>query len=368
MAAVPQGAYPLNSGITETTGPVLVTIPTTAQVGWTAVVGITTNSGFPAPPSGSGWRELHIDFDTINSNQKVQHWVKDLVLADIGATYDFGSPTLARRVGILSLWSGTAADNVSITDPTTVTTAGTSHTSPAGTTTVNGTALLTFWALRIGSSPSPPFATVTVPGTETYEAESHDSISSSPHYTLQSTRRIQASAGAFAGMAATSIAGSTPPGTPVSATSIVRTVLLPPTSNGTGTPPVASFTMSPSTGVAPLTVAFTDTSTGSPTTRSWDFGDGGTSTATNPTHQFVSPGTYTVTLTVTNTSGTSTTTQTVDVTEPQATGGGLALYVNINGVLKPLTLYVNIIEEEVGTPVPDPSSPGVYAPVYPATY
>ena len=50
--------------------------------------------------------------------------------------------------------------------------------------------------------------------------------------------------------------------------------------------------------------AFTDLSTGSPSSWSWDFGDGGTSTAANPSHAFTSTGTFTVCLTVTNICGT----------------------------------------------------------------
>jgi len=51
-------------------------------------------------------------------------------------------------------------------------------------------------------------------------------------------------------------------------------------------------------GPAPLTVRFTDESTGDPKSWSWKFGDGGTSAERNPTHTYTSPGTYTVTLTV----------------------------------------------------------------------
>jgi PKD repeat protein len=70
------------------------------------------------------------------------------------------------------------------------------------------------------------------------------------------------------------------------------------------TPPAASFTSSTTSGEAPLTVNFTNTSTGDPTpTYSWAFGDGGTSTATNPSHTYTSPNTYTVTLTAHNSSG-----------------------------------------------------------------
>jgi PKD repeat protein/sugar lactone lactonase YvrE len=62
--------------------------------------------------------------------------------------------------------------------------------------------------------------------------------------------------------------------------------------------PVAAFTVSRNEGTAPLTVRFTDTSTGSPTSWHWDFGDGTTRTERNPVHVYNEPGTYDVTLTV----------------------------------------------------------------------
>ncbi len=77
--------------------------------------------------------------------------------------------------------------------------------------------------------------------------------------------------------------------------------------------PVASFAESPSSGTAPLQVAFTDTSSCCATSWSWDFGDGGTSDAQNPVHTFTSAGTYSVTLTVTGVGGSSSTSRTVDV-------------------------------------------------------
>src|SRR5262249_52887183 len=46
-------------------------------------------------------------------------------------------------------------------------------------------------------------------------------------------------------------------------------------------PPTASFTASPTNGVAPLTVTFTDTSTGAITNRFWNFGDGNTTNITD---------------------------------------------------------------------------------------
>ncbi|MDD3622079.1 MAG: PKD domain-containing protein [Methanofollis sp.] len=60
----------------------------------------------------------------------------------------------------------------------------------------------------------------------------------------------------------------------------------------------ADFKAFPRSGVAPLEVAFTDISTGSPTSWAWDFGDGSGSTAQFPTHTYTKPGTYTVSLTI----------------------------------------------------------------------
>ncbi len=69
-------------------------------------------------------------------------------------------------------------------------------------------------------------------------------------------------------------------------------------------PPTADFVGDPTSGYAPLTVDFTDLSTGNPTTWSWDFGDGvGTSTERNPSYTYNNVGTYTVTLTATNAYG-----------------------------------------------------------------
>ncbi|WP_372961503.1 PKD domain-containing protein [Methanoregula sp.] len=74
-------------------------------------------------------------------------------------------------------------------------------------------------------------------------------------------------------------------------------------------PPVALFSGTPVSGTLPLTVAFTDSSTNSPTIWSWNFGDGGTSNVQNPSHTYGALGTYNVTLTVTNGYGSNSTTK-----------------------------------------------------------
>ena len=68
----------------------------------------------------------------------------------------------------------------------------------------------------------------------------------------------------------------------------------------------ADFTASPTSGFAPLSVTFADTSLGHPTSWSWDFGDGGTSASRNPSHTYTDVGSYAVSLTATNEYGSDT--------------------------------------------------------------
>ena len=91
---------------------------------------------------------------------------------------------------------------------------------------------------------------------------------------------------------------------------------------GAPQPPVANFTGNPTSGYVPLTVAFTDTSSNSPTAWSWTFGDSGTSTAQNPSHQYTSAASYTVSLTATNAQGSDGETKTNYITA--SSGGGSA--------------------------------------------
>jgi PGF-pre-PGF domain-containing protein len=75
------------------------------------------------------------------------------------------------------------------------------------------------------------------------------------------------------------------------------------------TPPVADFTGTPLSGTTPLTVQFTDQSTGSPTSWNWSFGDSNYSTSRYPSHTYSVTGTYTVSLNATNSAGRNTTTR-----------------------------------------------------------
>ena len=70
--------------------------------------------------------------------------------------------------------------------------------------------------------------------------------------------------------------------------------------------PTANFEGTPTSGYVPLTVQFTDLSSGQINTWSWDFGDGETSTEQNPEHTYNNTGTYTVSLTVSGDAGSDT--------------------------------------------------------------
>ena len=73
--------------------------------------------------------------------------------------------------------------------------------------------------------------------------------------------------------------------------------------------PVAEFSADVQVGPRPLTVQFTDKSTGNPgnpLSWDWDFGDSSAhSTQTNPSHIYSTAGVYDVTLKVTSASGTN---------------------------------------------------------------
>lgn len=97
-------------------------------------------------------------------------------------------------------------------------------------------------------------------------------------------------------------------------------------SGGGNVAPTADFTFN----CSDLTCNFTDTSTdsdGSISSRSWAFGDGATSTATNPSHTYATGGSYTVSLTVTDNGGaTGTASKTVSVSS-----GSTAISLSVSG-------------------------------------
>ncbi|MEZ4667068.1 MAG: PKD domain-containing protein, partial [Anaerolineae bacterium] len=81
--------------------------------------------------------------------------------------------------------------------------------------------------------------------------------------------------------------------------------------------PIAAFSQDKTTGPSPLTVKFTNQSTGTISTYNWTFGDGSpVSSEQNPTHQFIAVGTYNIILSVTGPGGTSFVTRKITVEDP----------------------------------------------------
>ncbi len=78
--------------------------------------------------------------------------------------------------------------------------------------------------------------------------------------------------------------------------------------------PDASFTANPTSGPAPLTVIFIDTSANTPTSWNWSFGDGNVSSLKDPIHTYSSTGSYTVLLTATNSWGSNTISRRINCT------------------------------------------------------
>lgn len=78
------------------------------------------------------------------------------------------------------------------------------------------------------------------------------------------------------------------------------------------TDPVAAFTASPDSGVAPLEVTFTNISIGRGSS-SWDFGDSTSSSEDSPTHEYEDAGTYPVSLRIDNDYGYHTAYDTITV-------------------------------------------------------
>ena len=108
-------------------------------------------------------------------------------------------------------------------------------------------------------------------------------------------------------------------------------------------PPVADFVGDPTSGPVPLTVQFTDQSTNDPTSWDWDFGDGGADTVQNASHEYTSPGQFTVSLTAANAGGQHTETKTNYITVTRADFVG-------NPTIGPVPLTVDFTDQSTNDP------------------
>jgi PKD repeat protein len=116
--------------------------------------------------------------------------------------------------------------------------------------------------------------------------------------------------------------------------------------------PTADFSASPTSGLGPLHVSFTDQSTGNLTgiTYAWTFGDGATATTQNPDHIYTTNGQYTVTLAIHTANGDNTRTRTNFIT----VGGNMTVAFTgapTSGVAsRKVPLYVAFTDATSGSP------------------
>ena len=111
--------------------------------------------------------------------------------------------------------------------------------------------------------------------------------------------------------------------------------------------PQASFVVNATSGIAPTTIRFTDTSTGVPNSWNWDFGDQGTSTVQNPVHTYLSSGVYSVRLIVSNGIGSSTVTKTSLITIGTPTGADFTM----KPVEGDVPLMIQFTDTSAGNPI-----------------
>jgi PKD repeat protein len=115
-------------------------------------------------------------------------------------------------------------------------------------------------------------------------------------------------------------------------------------------PYTAAFHADAFSGMPPLTVHFTNDTTGNFTSSAWDFGDGATSTETSPTHTYTQPGTFTVNLTVNGLGGTATSTLT-DYIQVFGPNHVLAAAFHADLLTGPSPLTVHFTDDSTGSPI-----------------
>src|SRR6202521_5424685 len=113
-------------------------------------------------------------------------------------------------------------------------------------------------------------------------------------------------------------------------------------------PPIANFSAAPMSGTAPLSVAFSNQSTGTLTTYAWDFGDGSTSTVASPTHAYAAAGSYSPSLTVSGAGGSNTKTQANLITVSAPTAAPVANF-SANTTSGPAPLSVVFTSASTGS-------------------
>jgi uncharacterized repeat protein (TIGR01451 family) len=151
-----------------------------------------------------------------------------------------------------------------------------------------------------------PTATLTTTSTGTVTVTTTATLTETVSPTPTLTETVTPTSTPTATLTATSTPTTTPTNTPIPTNTSIPTA--------TQEPLIASFSPSTTSGFAPLAVSFSNTSSGPITGYQWNFGDGSTlNTATSPSHNYTTPGTYLVTLTVFSATGSTQATALISV-------------------------------------------------------
>ena len=113
--------------------------------------------------------------------------------------------------------------------------------------------------------------------------------------------------------------------------------------------PSANFSANITSGVAPLTVTFANSSTGNVTGWLWNFGDGTTSADKNPSKAYSNAGTYTVSLTATGPGGSNTATKTGYISVSKPTTPAPSASFNATPTSGTAPLLVTLTDTSTGT-------------------
>ncbi len=122
--------------------------------------------------------------------------------------------------------------------------------------------------------------------------------------------------------------------------------------SGVSDAPLSRFSASPTSGKAPLTVSFTDQSTGgAPAAWRWTFGDGSGSREKNPVHTYNESGQYTVTLTASNANGSNALTKSRYIVVSSTQSGPVANF-SASHVTGKAPLTVSFTDQSTGLRIP----------------
>lgn len=116
--------------------------------------------------------------------------------------------------------------------------------------------------------------------------------------------------------------------------------------------PIANASATPTSGSAPLTVQFSSAGSSAPggaiASYSWNFGDGGNSTAANPSHTYTSAGNYTATLTVTDNNNASANATVIIIVNPAVINVLRSTAIDLSATLhgKKLSVTGNVVVKD----------------------